>query len=199
MPFDDVMPCHQVPGRMMSGIGSTTPTLYMIRGGEVVKDATGAWAIRVRIDVRGHSFDGIERAGGYVALQPGSYMMFMERSPNHGILIDKAGRAIKENGKFLGKDKLKDHKEASFLGRKQMRPQHNQSNDKGEHAAILIHPGATPANFKGCIGVGDRAPKGLSMSYERLEKVFELLGGFKEGRAVRLEVMGHNPGKTKPK
>jgi hypothetical protein len=37
------------------------------------------------------------------------------------------------------------------------------------------------------------------MSYERLEKVFELLGGFKEGRAVRLEVMGHNPGKTKPK
>jgi hypothetical protein len=199
MPFDDVMPCYQVPGRMMSGIGSTTPTLYVIRGSEVVNDATGAWAIRVRIDVRGHSFDGIERAGGYVALQPGSYMMFMERSPNHGILVDKAGRAIKENGGYLGKKDLAKHKDASFLGRKQMRPQHSQTNNKGKHAAILIHAGSKPSHFEGCIGVGDKAPKGLSMSSERLEKVFELLGGFKEGKAVRLEVMGDNPGNKKPK
>lgn len=199
MPFDDVMPCYQVPGRMMTGIGSTTPTLYVIRSNEVVKDATGAWAIRVRIDVRGHSFDGIERAGGFVALKPGSYMMFMERSPNHGILLDKNGRAIKENGKYLGKKDLANQKGATFLGRKQMRPQHNQSNDQGEHAAILIHPGGVPSDFKGCIGVGDRTAKGITNSHERLEKVFELLGGFKEGKAVRLEVMGDNPGKTKPK
>ncbi len=199
MPFDDVMPCYQVPGRMMTGIGSTTPTLYVIRSNEVVTEASGSTAVRVRIDVRGHSFDGIERAGGFVALKPGSYMMFMERSPNHGILLDKNGRAIKENGKYLGKDKLKDHKGASFLGRRQMRPQHSQTNNEGKHAAILIHPGAVPSDFKGCIGVGDRAPHGIRNSQERLDKVFELLGGFKEGRAVRLEVMGHNPGKTKPK
>lgn len=187
----DVMPCFAVGAGQHKGIGGTVPVITYSRGTEVVDEATGAWAIRGTMEVGGHRFDTIERAGGYVALKPGSYLAFMEQSRNHGIWTDANGKAVaaKDAPTTTG---------AKFTGRMQLRPQHSQTNSKGAKAAILVHAGSKPSHFLGCIGVGEKSTGGLEKSGASIAALFKLLGGYREGKAVHLKVVGDPPPKEKP-
>ena len=187
----DVMPCFAVGASQHKGIGGSTPVMIYTRGTEVVDETTDAWAIRGTLEVGGHKFDTIERAGGYVALKPGLYMAFMEQSKNHGTWTNAAGKVI--SAKDAG---LTDG--AKFTGRRQLRPQHDQTNNKGVKAAILVHAGSKPSHFVGCIGVGEKSTEGLTKSATSIATMFKLLGGYKDGKAVYLKVVGDPPPKQKP-
>ncbi len=195
----DVMPCFAMRPDQLPGVGGSAPLMVYTRSSRVVDEATGAWGIRGTLEVAGHSFATLERAGGYVALKPGLYAVGMETAKTHGILLDKNGHAIKENGKYLGKKDQARFPGSTFVGRRQMRPQHSQTNQEGNNAAILLHPGSQPSHFLGCIGVGEEDTKGIKNSGATLEKVYRLMGGFQNGKMVRLRVVGENPGKSKPK
>ncbi len=139
--------------------------MYYTRGTEIVSE-TGSNAIAVRgtLELRGYTFDTIERAGGYVYLResPTPYLCRMEESTKHN-------------------------------KRHQLRPVHTIHNTAGRVANILIHPGNKPSHFVGCIGVGVKSNGGLSDSLTSMAKVFELLGGFQVGATVWLQVSGEMP------
>ncbi len=126
--------------------------------------------------VRGHSFDTFERLDGYVALKEGTYVCKMETSPSGKTMTWHAGG--------------KTHTEP----RRQLRPlRHGSYKKDGGLAAILIHPGAYPSSFIGCIGVGRREGNQLKDSVESMLKLLELCGGYKKGRTVHLTVKGTRP------
>lgn len=187
----DAMPCFAVGAGQHKGIGGTAPVITYTRGGEVVDETTAAWAIRGTLEAGGHNFDTIERAGGYVALKPGTYLAFMEQSAAHGIWTDATGKIIpaKDAATTQG---------AKFTGRRQLRPQHSQTNSKGAKARILVHAGSKPSHFIGCIGVGEKSSTGLTKSGASMNELFKLLGGYQEGKAVYLKVVGEPPPTTKP-
>ncbi|MCC6717215.1 MAG: hypothetical protein IT555_04980 [Acetobacteraceae bacterium] len=187
----DVMPCFAVGASQHKGIGGSAPIITYTRGTEIVDETPDAWAIRGTLEVGGHKFDTIERAGGYVALKPGTYMAFMESSKNSGSWTDAAGKAIKAKDAAATPG-------AKFTGRRQLRPQHNQTNSKGVKAAILVHAGNKPSHFLGCIGVGEKSAAGIEKSGTSVATMFKLLGGFTEGKAVYLKVVGERPPATKP-
>jgi hypothetical protein len=191
MRLTDAMPCFAVGAGQHKGIGGTTPVMIYTRGSEIVEEAPDAWAIRGTMEVGGHKFDTIERAGGYVALKPGTYLAFMESSKNYGTWTDANGKVIK------AKDAA-NTPGAKFTGRRQLRPQHDQTNSKGAKAAILVHAGNKPSHFLGCIGVGEKCATGLEKSGAAMATLFKLLGGFQEGKAVWLKVVGEKPPAKKP-
>jgi hypothetical protein len=121
------------------------------------------------LTVGGTVFDTIERLDGYVFLDPGrTYLCRMEISPNH-------------------------------KGRRQIRPVGHGKQSEGSRrrgmaeAAILIHPGAYPYHFEGCIGVGEATQSGLKNSKKKLDDLFALCGGFEVGKEVMLSVEGNPP------
>jgi hypothetical protein len=68
------------------GQKGSAPTMYYERGTEIVREkGKSAIAVRGTLEVRGHTFDTIERAGGYVYLRASTtpYLCHMEKSPNH--------------------------------------------------------------------------------------------------------------------
>lgn len=188
----DAMPCFAVGAGSHRGIGGTTQTMIYTRSSDLVSEAeSDAWAIRGTLEVGGHKFDTIERAGGFVALKPGTYMALMEQSKNHGIWTNAAGKVIpaKDAATTQG---------AKFTGRRQLRPQHDQTNNKGVKAAILVHAGSKPSHFVGCLGVGEKSTGGLEKSGTSMATLFKLLGGYQDGKAVYLKVVGETPPKQKP-
>jgi hypothetical protein len=191
MRLTDAMPCFAVGAGQHKGIGGTTPVMIYTRGSEIVEETPDAWAIRGTMEAGGHRFDTIERAGGYVALKPGTYLAFMESSKNSGTWTDANGKVIKS------KDAA-NTPGAKFTGRRQLRPQHDQTNSKGAKAAILVHAGNKPSHFLGCIGVGEKCATGLQKSNAAMATLFKLLGGFQDGKAVWLKVVGEKPPAKKP-
>lgn len=192
MRISDAMPCFAIGAGHHKGIGGTTPTLIYTRSSEAVSEDKGdAWAIRGTMEVGGHRFDTIERAGGFVALKPGTYLALMETSKNHGLWTNAAGKAI------AAKD-APTTPGAKFTGRRQLRPQHSQTNNKGVKAAILVHAGSKPSHFVGCIGVGEKSGEGIGKSGASMATLFRLLGGYQDGKAVYLKVVGDPPPKQKP-
>jgi hypothetical protein len=126
--------------------------------------------------VGGHTYDTFERLDGYVALKEGTYVCKMEISPSG----KKMTYAVK------GKSKTEP--------RKQLRPlRHGTYKKGGGLAAILVHPGAYPSSFIGCIGVGRRDGNELKQSVECMLEILDLCGGFKKGRTVQLTVRGTRP------
>jgi hypothetical protein len=196
MPLPFVLPSFAFGGGELKGFDGCAALILYKRGSEIVEEGPkGAWAIRGTITVCGHSFDTIERAGGFVALKPGTYPAKMERSPGHGVVLGKDGKVVKD----VAKKDIDAKAGQKWLGRRQLRPSHTQKNDQGAHAAILIHPGGVPSDFVGCIGLGVKSTKGLTKGQDSFETFWKLLGGFKEGKIVQLTVEGDNPGKVKPK
>jgi Family of unknown function (DUF5675) len=163
------MPVYTLPHRTIcfeefEALGPTTmsPTMYYQRGTEIVKEAdTTAVAVRGTLTVRNQTFDTIERAGGYVHLSPST----------------TAYLCYMEESPTHNK-------------RHQIRPVHTIHNSQNKLASILIHAGNKPSHFVGCIGVGQKSPGGISNSADCMDELFELLGGFKVGSAVWLQVSG---------
>jgi hypothetical protein len=159
-----VFPARTVCREEFESLGhkGTATTIYYERGTDIVREkGKRAIAVRGTLVVRGHTFDTIERAGGYVYLQASatSYLCHMEES----------------------------HK---FKGRHQIRPVHTIHNAKNQLANILIHAGSVPSNFEGCIGVGIESAQGLRDSRACMAQLFDLLGGFQAGASVWLQVTG---------
>jgi hypothetical protein len=148
--------------------GGQVPIMYYQRGTEIVREK-GAKAIAVRgtLEVRGKKFDTIERAGGYVYLQ--------EAAEPYICYMEES---------------------PTHKNRGQIRPMHTIHNAKDQVAAILIHPGNKPSHFLGCIGVGRKSAEGLDHSVDTMSELFELLGGFKPGAKVFLQVSGDMPVET---
>lgn len=193
MRTSDAMPCFAIGAGQHRGIGGTAPTIIYTRGTELVSEDKGdAFALRGTMEIGGHRFDTIERAGGYVALKPGTYLALMETSKNHGVWTNAGGKVIP------AKD-AKTTEGAKFTGRRQLRPQHSQTNNKGVQAAILVHAGSKPSHFVGCIGVGEKGGEGLVKSGTSMATLFKLLGGYADGKAVYLKVVGDPPPVAKPK
>jgi Family of unknown function (DUF5675) len=163
-----VRPSKSVPQQELDQNGGQIPIMNYQRGTEIIRElGSKAIAVRGTLEVRGKKFDTIERAGGYVYLR----------------------EAI---------DLYLCHMEESptHNGRKQIRPAHTIHNTKDQVAAISIHPGDKPSHFLGCIGVGKKSAEGLSHSVTAMSELFQLLGGFKSGTKVFLQVTGDMPVET---
>lgn len=205
MPLPFALPSFIFGPGEMKGFAGTTPVIRYTRGTEVVEEKSGAWAIRGSIEVNGQTFETIERAGGktqaFVSLKPGTYPAKMEFSPATGLVVDKFGKGVKDgSGNWVTKKaKVDEQAGQKFIARKQIRPQHSQTKS-GEKSSIpiLIHSGSLPSHFEGCIGVGVRSATGLDQSNKKMEELFKVLGGFKDGKIVYLVVEGENPGLKKP-
>jgi hypothetical protein len=205
MPLPFTLPSFIFGPGEMKGFAGTTPVIRYRRDTEIVEEASGAWAIRGTIEVNGQTFDTIERAGGgreaFVSLKPGTYPAKMELSPGTGLVVDKFGKGVRDDkGKWVTKKaQLNADAGQKFIPRRQIRPQHSQTKANEKTVLpILIHEGSVPSHFEGCIGVGVRSPGGLDQSHKKIEELFKVLGGFKEGTLVYLVVEGENPGLKKP-
>lgn len=171
-PEDDIDPSPADP----KAAGANAPILIYTRTETVVSRYSGTAKATAHAGVGtmlvgGHIFDTFERLDGYVALKGNQqYVCKMEYSPS----------------KFWPPKSNKP--------RKQIRPlNHGSLKRGGGLAAILIHPGAYPSSFIGCIGVGKRDGNELKETGESMAKLLELCGGFKVGRKVQLVVIGNKP------
>ena len=161
---DYVNPSRTISGEVAAtqGSASAVPTMnYQRLSEKVTEPGSKAVAVRGTLEVRGRTFDTIERAGGYVYLRASTipYLCHMEESVTHN-------------------------------KRHQIRVVHAIQNSRHHLANILIHAGNKPSHFVGCIGVGKRSGQGIAHSHECMAQLFELLGGFKTGTEVWLQVWG---------
>jgi hypothetical protein len=159
--------------------GTSVPVLTYERGDEIVEQVVAngqtAHGLRGTLTVKGQSFDTLERLDRRVWLRPGTYSAKMEESPG----------GMKEKGT-----------DGKWRTRRQIRPKHDfKAKDGTGPAPILIHSGNVPNDFEGCIGVGVESPSGIVESVKSMEAIFDLLGGFKAGTVVTLEVKGELPTK----
>jgi hypothetical protein len=158
---------------------TSVPVITYERGTEIVEQVVtngkSAHAVRGTLTVKGQAYDTLERLDGRVWLRPGTYTAKVEESPG----------GMKEKGT-----------DGKSRPRRQIRPKHTYKAIGGTGPApILFHPGNTPNDFEGCIGVGSEDPKGIVDSVKSMEEIFDLLGGFKVGTIVTIEVKGELPKK----
>jgi hypothetical protein len=145
-----------------------TPTLYLIRTAVLISSnepGNAAIAERGFLVAGAVTYHSLERRGGYVTLPAGEFEIEMELSPTK-----------KWNGK----------------PRRQFRVlNHNVYNNKGNLAAILMHPGKYPQDVTGCIAPGKSELKnGVGYSSSALEEIFTFCGGFGVGKRALLVVDG---------
>jgi len=141
--------------------------------GEDPPQAKTAHGLRGTLEIHGLQFDTLERLDGYVRLDEGTYTCRLE-----------------ESGKHTEKGYLKVKRK-----RRQIRPSHSKRNNRGQVAAILIHSGAYPHHFEGCIGIGIEDTKGIHDSVKSMDQLFDELAGFEVGKTVYLTVKGNVPAK----
>jgi hypothetical protein len=158
---------------------TSVPVITYERGTEIVEQVVAngqsAHALRGTLTIKGQEYDTLERLDGRVWLRPGTYTATVEESPS----------GMKEKGS-----------DGKWRKRRQIRPSHSFKAFGGTGPApILFHPGNTPNDFEGCIGVGSEDPKGIVDSVKSMEEIFDLLGGFEVGTVVTIVVKGELPAK----
>ena len=136
-------------------------------GTEIKTDKT-AHGLVGKLYVGAYTFDTLERMDGYVCMKPGEYRMSSMYDENH----TGGSHGIVVN---------------PWLGKK--------SEANAQLRNILIHSGAVPSNFEGCVGPGTLSTNQLTDSPKAMLQIWEQCGGKdrKKSIIVVLRVEGEMP------
>ncbi|HUK20249.1 MAG TPA: DUF5675 family protein [Gemmatimonadales bacterium] len=115
----------------------------------------------------------VERRDGFLSLDPGTYTVKMEFSPNAQEWTKKGDKLVPSR-------------------RRQLRVlNHGKKTKDGDVAAILIHAANYPDELAGCIAPGTALlAGGVDSSRDAMDQIFDQLGGFQQGGIGTLVITG---------
>lgn len=149
----------------MLRISRTGETFTVARKGESFEGRRSVFVVdRCRLE-------GLERGNGYVCLPPGVYEAEMIVRAKDGMKALAFVRRLSGPGQLT-------KKQAQELDEKDMQ----------------VHVATKPWDLQGCFGVGVlRDHDGVMSSGEAMRILFQALGGFEEGRLVRVRIDDPKP------
>ncbi|MFO1350944.1 MAG: hypothetical protein U1F68_09825 [Gammaproteobacteria bacterium] len=174
-----------IEGPTISGAALADSALGAAKGAAVnISTAEGERELRLDADGavgRILHFDSMERHGGYVQLTPNADSK-LQSAPFYRLKMeinDLVRTTFEQNG-------IKDHNGGQCL----RVHEHNTKKANGVTAGILVHEAPHVGFLTGCIAPGKKQGSRFGGSSRKaMQDIFQLMGGFKIGKAARLIVL----------